>query len=200
MNPVSASSSNSGNTLKLITTFDEPAIIVDPGLGLKLKRTYNGQECFDKFLPYLRWLRSWLNKNSRIASKDMNDQYQSLWEAWKDGENELGNTTAVKEFFSQKAHAEVEALWRRYRALRRQMEDAATENVTFKVSRAADDMATAMFRAGGSWRSEATVQGNVTSPEERGSVGQRSSLGTTNPVGSNQIDPFVNPEDSINGV
>lgn len=67
-------SSATGLTLDLVSTLDEPTH--DPGLRMKLKRGYSGQECFDKFHPYLVWLRSFISRNKWV-SKDIVTQFEA---------------------------------------------------------------------------------------------------------------------------
>ncbi|KAG9003391.1 hypothetical protein FRB90_011191 [Tulasnella sp. 427] len=164
MNPASAS--GSGGTLQVVASFNEP--VDDPGLRLELKRSYSGQECFDKLPPYLHWLRTWIDRNRTLATQDMIDR---LWNAWKDGESELGNVTVVREFFTQKAHRQVMALWERYRDLRRDMENAATDRVIFIALRAGEEIATAMDQAVPT--TEVTIQVNTDGPEGRESATQK---------------------------
>lgn len=169
-------SSATGLTLDLVSTLDEPTH--DPGLRMKLKRGYSGQECFDKFHPYLVWLRSFISRNKWV-SKDIVTQFEALWDTYTVQESRLGKVTVVKEFFSQKAHGEVEHLWRRYRALRKEIEDLATQRVTLRAAQAADSMASTVLRSQ-SWSARATAVKSIASPE-------------SSPDESS--DPFANPED-----
>ncbi|KAG8945130.1 hypothetical protein FRC04_001196 [Tulasnella sp. 424] len=165
--------SSSGLSLGLSPTLDEPT--TDPGLRMKLKRSYSGQDCFDKFHPYLLWLRSFISRNKWV-SIDIVDQFQDLWDTYTEAESELGKITALKEFFSQQAHAEVAQLWKRYRALRKEIEDMATQRVTMKAAWAADREADIKLRGKG-WTSDASTSKNNDSPE------------------SPLPDPFANPEE-----
>ncbi|KAG9027016.1 hypothetical protein FS837_004402 [Tulasnella sp. UAMH 9824] len=153
--------SSNGLDLSLSSTLEEPRN--DPGLRMKLKRSYSGQDCFDKFHPYLLWLLSFINRNKWV-SKDLVDQFEDLWDTYTEQESQLGKITAVQEFFSQKAHAEVEHLWRRYRALRKELEDLATQRVTMKAARAAD-VAAKDDLLGGRWRTEDSTSKAADWPE-----------------------------------
>lgn len=130
---------------------------------MKLKRGYSGQECFDQFHPYLLWLRSFINRNKWV-SKDIVKQFEALWDTYTVQESRLGKVTAVKEFFSQKAHAEVEHLWRRYRALRKEIEDLATQRVTMRAAQEADKMAN-LELTGGVWTAGMNGDIRTFSPE-----------------------------------
>ncbi|KAG8921232.1 hypothetical protein FRC01_000351 [Tulasnella sp. 417] len=138
--------SSSDPTLKTMRTLEEPRF--DPGLKkMKLKRTYSGQECFDQFHPYLVWLRCYILKNKWVPGEIIT-QFESLWNTYSRQETEYGRITAVAEFFSQKAHSEVEILWKRYRALRKKIEDMSTQRVTLRAAQEADKMASSQLMAG----------------------------------------------------
>ncbi|KAG9027083.1 hypothetical protein FS837_004390 [Tulasnella sp. UAMH 9824] len=171
--------SSSGTPLALSSTLDEPA--KDPGLRLKLKRNDSGRDCFDKFHPYLVWLRSFIHKNKWLTGFD------SLWELYYRQESQFGKLTAIQEFFSQKAHSEVEKLWIQYRDLRRQIEDLATQRVTMRVSQAADSMATTELRSGG-MASETTASKVDAWPD----YAAQSPFLDPSAVGN----PFSNPQDA----
>lgn len=159
--------------LSLSSTIEEPRN--DPGLKLRLKRKYSGRECFDKFHPYLLWLRSFINKNKWVNGAVVK-QFQDLWNLYTRAESEYAKITALSEFFSQKAHSEVEKLWQMYRDLRRDIEDLATQRVTMRAAEAADEGAQAALSQG-RWTTEAAATKNLDSPE------------------SSDGDPFLNPED-----
>ncbi|KAG8921541.1 hypothetical protein FRC01_000198 [Tulasnella sp. 417] len=150
-----------GVTLAHSSTFQQPAN--DPGLRMKLKRNYSGQECFDKFYPYLLWLLSFINRNKWV-SPDVTKQFKALWDTYTLEESRLGKITAIREFFSQEAHAEVEHLWRRYRTLRKDIEALATQRVTMRAAQAADRMAISEL-TGSNGTSGTTGDGNGLSPE-----------------------------------
>ncbi|KIO26860.1 hypothetical protein M407DRAFT_23918 [Tulasnella calospora MUT 4182] len=113
-------------------------------------------------------------------------EFNRLWELYNRQKSQFEQLTAVKEFFSQKAHSEVVKLWAKYRDLRNQIEDLATQRVTMRVSQAADVMATSELRNGG-FADQLTGAKRIESPE----------IFTDNPFvdsGPSIVSPFSNPQ------
>ncbi|KAG8998058.1 hypothetical protein FRB90_012387 [Tulasnella sp. 427] len=129
-------------------SYKEPT--TDPGYNLRLKRTAKAQECFDKFQPYVNWLRAWINANGALLanSKDLVDQFEYIWQTWSAGQTEAEKISVFEELFQQKAHSQVRELYEMYKNLRKELEDRATENVTEKAAAAASKIAAAEIAQG----------------------------------------------------
>ncbi|KAG8947767.1 hypothetical protein FRC00_008941 [Tulasnella sp. 408] len=163
------------------STLEEPAD--DPGEDLKLKLSYNGKKCFNQLHKYLKWLRTFINKNKWVNDV-LVQEFIILWNLYTRGKDEYAKVTAVAEFFSRKAHSEVNKLFQMYTDLRGKLEDLASQRITLRQNQRADEAAIERLRG---WSSEGTSNMNAGSPEAY----------VTNPFSDPQDDgPFSNPQHS----
>lgn len=132
-----------GYPLSKTNTFERPP--GDPGLRFTLKRADSGQDCFEKFYPYLLWLRDFIHANHWLPL-EIGIQFDELWADYTQQETECAKISAVKEFFSQKAHDRVLRLWDSYKALRRRVDDMGTKRVTLRVAEIANRHAEELLR------------------------------------------------------
>lgn len=110
----------------------------DPGFKYPLKRSDSAEDCFNKFYPYLLWLREYIHLNNWVPEDIRGEIFQSvyllrvrllaylsstrLWEDYRAQETEYAKISAAKEFFSQRAHSKVKELWDVYKRLRKRVD------------------------------------------------------------------------------
>ncbi|KAG9019230.1 hypothetical protein FRB90_005061 [Tulasnella sp. 427] len=134
-----------GYPLSRTNTFTRPP--GDPGVRFPLSPTDSSKDCFEKFHPYLMWLRDFIQANNTWLPEDIGPQYSELYTNYTIHETECGRIGAIKEFFSQKAHGRVLRLWNTYKTLRRRVDDMGTKRVTMRTAEIASQNAQQHFLA-----------------------------------------------------
>lgn len=117
----------------------------DPGFKYPLKRSDSAEDCFNKFYPYLLWLREYIHLNNWVP-EDIRGEIFQLWEDYRAQETEYAKISAAKEFFSQRAHSKVKELWDVYKRLRKRVDDMGTKRVTKKANEIATRLATQLLQ------------------------------------------------------
>ncbi|KAG9048796.1 hypothetical protein FS837_011998 [Tulasnella sp. UAMH 9824] len=105
----------------------EPYVQVDPkkvaSYELGLAATDDYHTCYHKLRPHIAYMLELLRLNKPWVPKDTVDRFEEIFQAWLTGVEKKNTGGAVRELATRRGHTETTALFNRYLALRKSIED-----------------------------------------------------------------------------
>ncbi|KAG8950212.1 hypothetical protein FRC04_007846 [Tulasnella sp. 424] len=105
----------------------EPYVQVDPkkvaSYELGLATTDDYHTCYHKLRPHIAYMLELLRLNKSWVPQDTVDGFEEVFQGWLKGIEKKNTGGSVKELATRRGHTETTALFTRYLALRKSIED-----------------------------------------------------------------------------